>query len=81
MTKDYTALDAAITARIKDGWTTFWQINARGVSREARLIAQAEDKSDVWRIVDRRLQALRKKGVIEFIGCPRGWYVKQETTT
>ena len=61
--KDFTELDAAIIARIRGGYTRFyeiWPLNAE------------------MRVVDRRLQALRKKGLIACRG--QKWYVVSAST-
>ena len=58
-------LDQLIVTRIKDGCNKFIAINAREVSNEAYRISETSGKG-AFRIVDSRLQVLRKKGVIRF---------------
>lgn len=63
---DYTEFDAELLAHIKSG------------NKRAQLLKMAEpfctkDTPD-WRILDRRLQALRKKGVIRH-STARGWEI------
>lgn len=60
--RDYTEFDKKILALIGDG------LNTTAASLNAALHADAEalvtTAGDEFRVVDRRLQALRKKGVI-----------------
>jgi hypothetical protein len=62
----YENLDELILRRIRDGGNvvTFSSMG-KDVNNEADRLAFAGGKS--FRIVDRRLQALRKKGLIRFI--------------
>lgn len=68
MKHDYTALDAAILDKIIYGAKTFSLIDTGEVSEQANIIALLNGRSmhDGWRVTDRRLQALRKKGAIVF---------------
>lgn len=62
--KDFTQLDAAIVEEIKAGNNTFTLL------QQSRAAALAEPfvtpRGDVERVIDRRLQALRKKGAIRY---------------
>lgn len=86
MANDYTAIDAAILKRIGDGARQFLHIDAGSVAVAAKAIADAENKSrDRWRamdpsrIVDRRLQALRRAGKLKFERGPAaGWTICRE---
>lgn len=61
--KDFTALDNAILTRIAEGPCTFVSIGTR-VNHLAMSLAVKKDES--FRVVDRRLQALRKRGLIQY---------------
>jgi hypothetical protein len=72
MADKYAAVDAAILQRIgTEGCTPFPYIDAREVRDAIRAMGIVQDQ---FRVTDRRLQALRKAGVIEFVRgpCP-GW--------
>jgi hypothetical protein len=65
-TKDmskYEELDAAILAAIKRGKTKFYIISALV---EPLALPHSKGPHDAFRAVDRRLQALRKAGQIEY---------------
>lgn len=62
---DYTKLDELILDRISAGQTQLDGINSQDVRVEANRIA-AETGRDQFRVVDGRLQSLRKAGRIEF---------------
>ena len=75
----YAELDAAIIERLKRGPTPFWSI-AVG---KAGLIADDIQRrtnfaSDGWRIIDTRLQALRKAGKIR-ADRRNGWTLVEES--
>lgn len=61
---DYSRLDAAILERIQAGHTFASQIEGGDAATEARKFASA--KMPEFRIIDRRLQALRKAGLIAY---------------
>lgn len=66
---DYTKLDAAIIAAINGAPPAqFFRIsNDAQVQREAETLASAEfEKAEAWRIMDRRLQSMRKAGRIKY---------------
>jgi hypothetical protein len=69
---DYTELDAAIVAALKDGPAKFAQIFDRPtVASSLAPIAELEPSTEPWRVVDRRLQALRRFGTVKHT--PKGW--------
>lgn len=59
--KDFTAIDCAILTRIAESACTFASINAC-----VEHLAKVHDEKKAFRVVDRRLQALRKRGLIRF---------------
>lgn len=61
----YDKMDSLIVQRVGDGWTDFTGIFAREVRQEAERLSRAGCGDD-FRILDRRLQALRKKGALTF---------------
>lgn len=69
---DYTELDKAILSKISDGQVTFPGI-CNAVELQTRPFVSFT--SPGWRIVDRRLQALRKAGKIKYQRKPEGWVV------
>lgn len=84
---DYTALDAAILEEIGQHQPVqFCDLYRQEVREIAALIAAADSigkpkwqRVDEFRVVDRRLQAMRKKGLIAFSRRPEGWsLVKKE---
>lgn len=85
MTK-YEKLDSLILSSIEAGRTQFNQIFAGTVHDECERIAKAEGTTrsrwgvDPFRVMDRRLQALRKAGKIRFVasGDGMGWQLIPE---
>ncbi|AXF52880.1 MAG: hypothetical protein [Bacteriophage sp.] len=81
MKHNYTALDSAILEALRNGAKTFRSIESYPKVRQGSAdIAGTHNwglpmskRKDAWRFVDSRLQALRKKGQIEFIDQARGW--------
>lgn len=72
----YDKLDAAIIKAIRRGKTTFLVIERDGaVSNEAASL-RVLTGGEPFRIVDRRLQALRKKGRIRYVG--RQWLLVEQ---
>ncbi|WP_394551536.1 hypothetical protein C1N58_12515 [Pantoea sp. SGAir0180] len=61
---DYTYLDMLIQESVASGNNTFAKIDSGDVHNQSKLLEQ-EIKSEAFRIIDRRLQALRKKGLIK----------------
>lgn len=74
----YDELDAAIVARITAGATSLGKIDSGDVRRMCADIARATGRES-FRVLDGRLQALRKKGVIAMerasINGAGGWRV------
>lgn len=62
---DYSELDRLIIESISNGRNTFMAIDSREVYTETQRLA-AETGRTAFRIIDGRLQALRKKGVIRY---------------
>ncbi len=58
---DYTFLDMLIQESVASGNNTFAKIDTGEVNKQAKLLEQ-QIKSEAFRIIDRRLQALRKRG-------------------
>lgn len=67
---NYTGLDQQILQAVREGKSGFTPIMC-AVSREASQIAAATGRES-FRVVDARLQALRKRGLIKFNG-KLGW--------
>lgn len=68
----YETLDKAIMNKMGGHPQKFTAINARDVREECERIAATEDrKVEAFRILDRRLQALRKAGKIK--STSKGW--------
>lgn len=70
--KDYTDLDKAIVAKISGGTITFTLI-CNAVDVQTRPFVSFT--SPGWRVVGRRLQALRKAGKIKYQRKPEGWVI------
>lgn len=76
----YDRLDELILARIRAGFKTFALILAAGVRGEAKRLEvlinsdSARDQVTMDRLVDRRLQALRKRGAITYTRAG-GWVI------
>ena len=62
---DYSVMDELILTKIRNGYNTFAKIDGGDVYREAQRL-QDETKTPAFRVIDKRLQALRKKGVIKY---------------
>ena len=76
MKNDYTAFDKEIMIQISFGRTKAFQLDSvssglREMSRPFRTRDRFGDLCPEFRVIDRRLQALRKKGLIRFNG--KGW--------
>ncbi|WP_321967071.1 hypothetical protein [Burkholderia cepacia] len=73
----YQKLDALILAAIDETPKKFVAVNTGQVRQECERLAREESRPTTvgevvgWRIVDRRLQALRKAGKIKATG--KGW--------
>lgn len=68
----YKELDRLILNKIGGHPTPFHKIYVRDVVTESERIAAEDEKSYPFRFVDRRLQALRKSGVIRNV-TGKGW--------
>ena len=69
MAKDYTTLDALILRRCAAGPVTFNVLRFNDEIEEAAYDVATPDRfgdRDGWRVVDRRLQALRKAGLLTY---------------
>lgn len=74
MTVFYDMLDAAIEARIEKSPCTFTQIeNDIKVREWAQKCSEISFRKSAFRFVDRRLQALRKRGRINY-SRKTGWH-------
>lgn len=65
----YSKLDRLIIEHIQAGYNTFGLLQGGKVLAEAKLHAKIVDSrgdDNAWRVIDRRLQALRKRGLILF---------------
>lgn len=62
---DYTQMDELIISKIKSGSRTFSAIDGGDVYEEAKRIAMVSG-GESFRVIDRRLQALRKSGLIQY---------------
>ena len=73
---DYTELDAAIVAQIKAGRGSFTAMSAALCDAAAPFIQNPRTQipTPVWRVVDRRLQALRKRGAITYSRADLRWH-------
>ncbi len=67
---DYSELDHAIVAEIKGGCNSFAALSAALSTAAQAFVHNPRDPracpSPPWRVIDRRLQALRKKNFIAF---------------
>lgn len=76
---DYTELDASIVAQIKDGCGSFTAISAVLESAAKPFVQNPRDPracpAPPWRVIDRRLQALRKRGVIAYSRADGRWHI------
>ncbi|EOG9328785.1 TPA: hypothetical protein MIC13_22515 [Klebsiella pneumoniae] len=70
MTK-YNELDSKILTKISGYPTPFSSLYVKDVAEECIRLATEENKPEPFRILDRRLQALRKAGVIR--STTKGW--------
>jgi len=68
---DYTLFDNAIVSHVREGKNTFTQLSAGRLCEFADKLAGV---SQGWRLIDRRLQALRKAGKLSY-DRKAGWTV------
>ena len=73
---DYTALDAAILARVAHKPANFTELQSGTVQKAAEVLVTGSYKP-AWRFIDSRLQALRKAGKIVYSG-KTGWSIANE---
>jgi hypothetical protein len=75
---DYTELDAAIVAQIKVGCGRFTEISAALAEAAKPFVQDPRNLSacpaPTWRVIDRRLQALRKRGTITYSRADGLWH-------
>lgn len=72
---DYSALDAALLASLRSGKKRFSALTADGAGAIARALDPAlDEKGESFRLVDRRLQALRRAGRCSYI-TKTGWSI------
>ncbi len=67
----YEVLDKAIMSQMNNTGKRFEDIHVRVVAAECFRLASLEKDKPPYRVLDGRLQALRKAGKIKFT--PRGW--------
>lgn len=72
----YADLDAAITATIKLGRNSFHLIFASKLVFDESLRISRATGRETYRIVDGRLQSLRKRGLIDH-SSTLGWHMKE----
>lgn len=68
MSTDYSAFDADLIAVIRSGVSNFTSLSVGSLRTKADAIAKPDRYGDSagWRVIDRRLQALRKKGALKY---------------
>lgn len=72
---DYKNFDAKLLERIQRKAANFTQLSTyMNADAEAIVRAQGGNDRDAFRVTDRRLQALRKRGLIKYAG-KSGWSV------
>jgi hypothetical protein len=67
---DYTEYDEKLLKSIREGYNTFSALDVHMDEENKKL----QPVGDRWRIIDRRLTALKKKGIVVFHG--RKWHVQ-----
>ena len=69
---DYSKFDAALLAEIthspQDFTSLLWTRSLNGLAQSLDAIDRRGHPVDIWRIFDRRLQALRRAGKIRYSG-------------
>lgn len=75
---DYTNLDAAIVAQIKAGSGSFTAMSGALAEAAQPFVQDPRNPrafpSPTWRVIDRRLQALRKRGEITYSRADGRWH-------
>jgi hypothetical protein len=74
MNQDFSQLDVAIVKAVAAGKRTFNVIVGDRAVHEAAM----QFNPPYWRVVDRRIQRLRKMGVMAYVGRDDGWVVSKE---
>lgn len=67
----YEKLDQMIFDAISENPQPFHAILSGAISDECEMLS--DKKYEGFRVLDRRLQALRKKGLIATVSCSKGW--------
>lgn len=75
MKRDYTEFDALLKSLISRGVSKFSQLEANDELRVMAIEIENDRIRRAFRAIDRRLQALRKKGVIEH-DAREGWILR-----
>lgn len=78
MKTDYSKIDAAILAAIRAGKRQFYLFQGdEAISKEVKEVkCPLPNSEDDFRIIDRRLQALRRTGRVVFSG--GNWNIKED---
>lgn len=71
----YEALDQLVLTAIGGGANSFNSIYSGPIANEAKRISATRKNDDSSRVLDRRLQALRRSNKIEFTRA-HGWRIK-----
>lgn len=71
MKTDYTRFDEQLLSLIQSGVDKMSMLETRSVLRDLAKPHQDGGRTPAFRVIDRRLQALRKAGKIRFNG--KGW--------
>ncbi|KVG86064.1 hypothetical protein WJ47_12430 [Burkholderia ubonensis] len=66
MSTTYSTLDAMILASIEAGRSTFGAMYAADVARECKRLGESLGVREDFRVLDRRIQALRRAGRIMY---------------
>jgi hypothetical protein len=69
MMLDYESLDSAICT-----WLQKHPVGHPANSAELQALAAPLAAGEAWRLIDRRMQALRHSGRIHYAGRRRGWH-------
>jgi len=77
---DYSALDAEILKLINAGCNTFtaMRVNSNLIALSQPFVTE---RTEDWRIIDRRLQALRKASKIRYRKSEQTWEIHVQTST
>lgn len=75
--KNYTEFDAQLKSLISQGVSKLSQLEANDELRVMAIEIENDRIRRAFRVIDRRLQALRKKGVIEH-DAREGWILRRQ---